>query len=156
LRRQDIDSSGATWHGAPALHKESHKRQPRILCFNAEARGILGRYLLRAPHEYLFKPAEANDYQDKRWGPCYTAGALRHRVEIAQTQYNAGKPEHEHVRWTPYQIRNTVATEIRAAFGDSEKASRFLGHKLQGVANEHYIEHAGDTAEMDAIAEGRG
>lgn len=152
MRKCDIDTSGEVWIYRPAKHKgqwRGHQRAVAIAKSIQEA--IAGKLEAAGDEEYIFKPADGvseRQYQrraaakavrkrlvgnGRRYdGQCYTPGSYRRAIDRACKR--AGVKV-----WTPYQLRHTAATILRAKLGDDglSAVQALLGQKSFDVA-EHY------------------
>jgi integrase len=107
MTAEEIDRTDPScWVFRPAQHKTAHKDKVRAIMLGSRAQEIvLPRLLKTGRGERLFPT---------------TRGALCHAVHLACKK--AGAP-----RFSPNQIRHTVATEVRAKFG-LEASQVLLGH----------------------------
>ena len=125
LRPRDIDRTGPLWVADLDKHKTMQHGKRRVLVFGPQAQAVLRPFLLRDEDACLFTPAEAEEEGGRKVGarkfnPYYTADSLCQAVERACVK---AKVPH----WTPYQLRHTGATAVRAAHG-IEAAQDVLGH----------------------------
>ena len=108
----EIDRSDPScWVFRPAEHKCSHKDKDRAVMLGARAQEILLPRILRTEPGAVLFPMDRT--------------SLRRAVE-------RGCKRAKVAHWTPYQIRHTVATEVRSRFG-LEAAQCLLGHSRADV-----------------------
>lgn len=147
MRPLDIDRTGEVWIYRPRSHKTSGRGKSRFIAIGPSGQNILSRYLERNPDLHCFRPLEVETARrakahserqvplscgnrpGKRSGPRqsprryrdhYTKDTYRRAIERACKK--AGIPA-----WTPYQLRHTRATEVRARFG-LDAVQTVLGH----------------------------
>lgn len=123
-----IDRSGEIWIFTPPEHKTEHHGLRRTICFGPRAQAIITKYLLRA--------ATAPCFERQSGGPFERAnlsGAIHRACR------KAGLPH-----WTPYRLRHTHATDVRAVAG-LEGAQAALGHR-RASTTEIYAEIRVDRA----------
>ncbi len=145
MRTGDLDRSGPVWTFTPRRHKTQGRGKRRTIALGPRAQVILAPWLRADPEAFLFSPAEAMaalsvERRAARKSPMtpsqaarrpkakpkrtptdrYDAGAYRRA--IARACVKAGVPT-----WHPHQLRHTVATRVRAAFG-LESAQYVLGY----------------------------
>lgn len=134
IRPGDIDRSGQVWLYRPQRHKTQHHGHDRVVMIGPKAQKILTPYLERPADAFCFSPREA--MAERYWGDekraakrppkkrasrdRYCASTYGHAV--AEATKKAGVP-----RWSPNQLRHSVATKIRQRFG-IEAAQVVLGH----------------------------
>ena len=153
LRPCDVDRSDPKcWIYRPSSHKMEHKDQDRVIYIGPKGQNILRKYLLRAPTDYCFDPAEAVSKMRDAAG-CETQArrcpAAIGRARIARQspgERRAGStPRTRTPRrsaglciaagvaiWSPNQLRHTRATEIRRDHG-LEASQVILGHSRADV-----------------------
>jgi integrase len=61
MRTGDIDrtSDPGCWRYRPRKHKNSHRKQMRVICLGPKAQTVLGPWLKADPDAYIFQPREA-------------------------------------------------------------------------------------------------
>lgn len=143
----DLNTSGETWVYEPHRHKTRHRGHQRIVYLGPKSQEVLRPFMAsRSLSRPLFSPRDAmREILDRRAnsrvtppncgnragkkrkespqrtpGESYTVDSYRRAIVNACDQL--GIP-----RWTPHQLRHTVATEIRSRFG-IEAARIILGH----------------------------
>ena len=146
MRPCDIDRTDAdVWAYRPMAHKNSWRKEDRVIHIGPKAQAILLPYLNRPAANFCFSPSESessrrNEQRVRRKSPVqpsqlnrrkpsprrpagnhYTTASYRRAIARAAKQAGV-----EH--WFPNQLRHSAATEIRAIFG-IEAASTRLGHK---------------------------
>ncbi|MEM9194775.1 MAG: site-specific integrase [Myxococcota bacterium] len=158
MRPKDVDRSQQTWILRPQSHKTAHLGHARTIPLGPRAREALRPFLLREEDANCFSPAEAEAERRKllhanratpphqgnrpgtnrkrkpkrQPGSAYTTDAYRRAIHRACKKAEVS-------RWSPHQIRHTVATEIRAAHG-IEVAQNLLGHRMGSLVTEVYAE----------------
>jgi integrase len=143
IRPGDIDRSGEVWIYRPGRHKTIGKGKRRAIPIVGETRAALTPFLLRGTDEYCFSPVESyqwhqdqraakrttpdscgnrpgtNRAKNPRWQPGEKFRRDSYRNAIIRAAKKAGVPH-----WTPYQLRHTNLTHVRAALGiDTRKHS---------------------------------
>lgn len=158
MRPIDIDTTGKLWTYIPATHKTAWRGQKRMIHLGPRAQEVVRPFLAgRAVEAYLFSPSEAVAEQRERRheervtplscgnkpgsnvkqrprkepGERYTPRSLYGALQYAIAR--AGVPH-----WTVYQLRHSVATEVRKEFGIDASAA-VLGHRDTRVT-ERYAE----------------
>ena len=152
MRPMDIDRSGTVWTYTPESHKGEHHGHGRTVYIGPKAQQIITPYLDRAPHAYLFSPAEADEARRqarrearktpescgnrpgtnrrgaprKQPGDRYTADSYRRAIAYACKR--AVVPH-----WHPHQLRHNAGTFIRKEYG-IEAARLILGHQTAGIS----------------------
>jgi integrase len=125
LRAADLREREGVWVYAPAEHKTAHAGRRRLIVFNAEAQGILAKYLAgKGPQDWLFP---ADPFQAP--GQHYGVTSLRNAVTSAC--HRAGVP-----RFTPYQLRHLRITEVAMEHG-LDVAQALAGHSSAAMTA-HY------------------
>lgn len=144
LRPCDVDRTSAIWEYIPSRHKTEHLDQPRRIMIGPQAQAVLAPYLDRPAEAYCFSPAQSEKVRAKqrrrarktsvqpsqrdrsKTGARRRPGKLYSRTSyeraITRACDRAGVP-----RWTPNQLRHSVATRLRAEYG-LEEARVVLGH----------------------------
>lgn len=61
MRTGDIDrtTDPACWRYRPRRHKNSHRKQTRVICLGPKAQAVLAPWLKTDPEAYIFQPREA-------------------------------------------------------------------------------------------------
>jgi integrase len=128
LKASDIERhEDGTWTYTPRHHKTSKANRRRLLVFNAEARAILSKYLLKSD-SYLF-PADPCQRLSAGTEPHYRVSSLCNAVKRACVR--AKMPT-----FTPYQIRHAVITEVSLRHG-LDVAQALAGHSTAAMTA-HY------------------
>lgn len=145
LRPIDIGTSEEIWVFNLNQHKTTHHGKSRFIYFNKEAQKILKPFMSDRPLQTpLFSPVEAEEvryskfithrrtYQktnpkrtSRKLGDLYTVGSYRQAIQRACDHANI-------TRWSPNQLRHTVATQVRKKHG-LEAAQVILGHSKADV-----------------------
>lgn len=166
MRPCDIDTSGDIWIYAPQNHKNTWRGEKygRVVGICKAAQSILIPIIAgRKQEDYIFKPADAvsefREAQRKKrttpltsgnrsgtnckgtykFGERYTDDGYRQAVKRAVIKLNearAASKEKKFKAWTPYQLRHTIATLIRAEAGDKGLSivQAYLGQRSFNVA----------------------
>ena len=144
MRTMDINTSGSIWEYRPESHKTEHHDKDRVILIGPKAQEILKPWLKTEPTAYLFSPRESMaeradelrksrktkvqpSQRNRRKKGAKRVPAEKYRVTgyalaIRRACDKAGVP-----RWAPNQLRHSVGTKVRRAFGlDTAKA--ILGH----------------------------
>jgi len=164
MRPCDIDRSGKVWLYRPARHKSEHHGHARVVPLGPKAQAVLGPFLERDEHAFLFSPKEAEEARNAKrrlaakgrrrrkartsarkrpWRDHYDVATYRRAVRRACV--NAEVPH-----WHPHQLRHNAATALREQFG-IEVARVVLGHRSAAVT-EIYAEIDQQRA-IEAMAE---
>ena len=146
VRPCDIDRSGDVWWFVPRRHKSEHHCHQRRIAIGPGAQEVLRPYLLRPDMAYCFSPQESeskrraarhaaratplscgnlpgsNKKRSPRKAPRERYDTKSYRQAIHRACAKAGIS-----KWSPNQIRHTVASEIRRQFG-LDAAQVILGH----------------------------
>jgi integrase len=169
MRPCDIDMSGEIWLYKPAEHKTKYKGHDRVVALSAAVQDLISeRVSRREPEEYVFKPSDSvheakklkqDSRSRKNDGDRYIASSYRRAVtrackrvfEQAQKDNPESELKIEDFKWTPYQLRHTAATILRAELGDEglSAVQALLGQKSYDVA-EHYARVNQDLAKKAA------
>ncbi len=144
VRPADLDRGSEVWRYVPASHKCEHHETPRIIAIGPRAQAILLPYLLRAPLDYCFSPAES-ERQRK------AAMRANRKTKVQPSQMDRSKkapkrtPQGHYTTksyayavrracvrnglelWSPNQLRHTAGTALRSRFG-LEASRTVLGH----------------------------
>ena len=122
MKVDDVDRSRDVWVYSPAHHKTEHRGKSRSIYIGPKAQAILAPNLLKA-RKYVFPAAGQS-------GSPYTSDSYRRAIQRVCEKHGIE-------RWSPYQLRKSAATAIRAAL-DVEHAASILGHSSSIVTQDHY------------------
>jgi len=149
LKPKDIDRSSNIWVYIPAVHKNEHHNQERVVMIGPKAQEILRPYLLRPADAFCFTPKESEQRRFeklaaerttplrkrdreagkkrrlRKYADSYTADTYRHAVQRTCKIRGLAK-------WSPNQLRHTAATEIRRRYG-LEAAQVVCGHQSADI-----------------------
>ncbi|MCA8942520.1 MAG: tyrosine-type recombinase/integrase [Planctomycetes bacterium] len=149
MRTREIDRTGDLWVYRPDTHKNEHHDVECERLLGPRAQEVVRPFLRADPTEFLFSPRDVEllRNQDRRearvlplWpshkarlkdaprdalGECYSTHSYRRAVHRACKQAGVGT-------WSPNQLRNSKATEVRRQFG-LEAAQVVLGHTYADV-----------------------
>ena len=161
MRPCDIVRDGDVWFYRPAKHKTAGRGKLKSVPILGDAREAIENYLNRPATVYIFNPGEAVAWinakkraerktkvqpsqvnrkkakPETQPGDCYTAHSLRRAIDRACLRAKVK-------RWTTYQIRHLVASEVRQALG-IEQTQALLGHHHKSMT-EHYARLADSQA----------
>ena len=175
MRPCELDRSGPTWQLKPEWHKCAKRGKTRVIYFGREAQAVLSPWLLgTGPDEFTFtaQKSEARRLAALRegrktplWQSHLQAQDRKRRANPKRKPGNRFTPrslyhsilracQHAGVRrFSPYQLRHLVATEVRTKLG-LEHCRALLGHSAASMSD-HYSESAdGALAEQAALAIG--
>jgi integrase len=153
VRRCDIDTTVDVWLYKPAQHKTKHKGKVRTITIGPKGQELLKGFFTDNPTDYLFSPRRAKAEfiaarAAKRKTPFWPSHA---KQNVKRRKANPRRqPSEKYTRqayltavvrgcdrakvehWFPYQLRHTVATEVRKVHG-LEAAQVLLGHARADV-----------------------
>jgi integrase len=155
LRPMDIDRTGAVWCYKPSSHKTEHHGRQRRIFVGPKAQAVLLPYLLRASDAYCFCPRESakvevanrpgpKTQRQRARQPRPTRRGLRYTVASYRRAITRACEIAEVMHWHPNQLRHSLATDVRKAFG-VEGAATVLGHAKTSTA-EIYAERDFEVA----------
>ena len=125
IRPVDIDRTESIWIYRPQEHKNSHRGQTLMKAIPVSAQKILVEFWPDKEDSFFFSPKRCMEQigrQDlSRYRDRYVSSAYYHAVRDACVRANSE-------RWSPNQLRHTMATYLRARF-DQETAQYYLGHR---------------------------
>ena len=149
MRLCDVDRTGDIWLYRPASHKNKHRGQSLTKAIPVAAQTLLEPLLDRGDESYLFDPRDASEWrytrraettdrkttrypsEEKRVREKVLAGRekrkARYSVDTYRQAITRACDEAKVQRWTPLQLRHSIATELSRDFGE-QAASRWLGH----------------------------
>lgn len=152
MRPVDLDMSERIWFYTPGKledeaysHKTEWKGQSErqiVLCKHAQD-VIAPRLIDRKPGDFMFRPSDDRSWKPdnkRNDGDHYTSVSYRRALTRAIQRLNrdretaAIESREKYIpmpAWTPYQLRHTMATDLRAQFGDDgvSVTQVMLGHK---------------------------
>jgi integrase len=138
------DAARGVWFYRPAQHKTAHRGKGKHVPLGPDAQNILAGFLDRPGDKPLFSPREAErertGYDNPNAGDSYSGEGYRQAIHRACDR--AGVP-----RWSPNQIRHTVATEVQRTHG-LETSKALLGHSTATTTAAFYVDQ-----NLDALAE---
>lgn len=128
LSSEHIDRAADVWMFQPPRHKNKKRGKYRVIAIGPKAQAILGKYLFS---DRCFRYTTAsyrraiNRACDRAFPhPEISVIPKKKRTAAQSTELEKWRSDH---RWSPNQLRHTVATEIRQQFG-LEHAQVALGH----------------------------
>ena len=149
MRWDDIEKCKKVWLYRPSDHKNSWRRQPRVVVLGPRAQKILARYEEQAPFVFSPRLALAERYEAAQKAAVElprTIGDHWHRE--AYTRAIARVCESLEIPvWSPNQLRHNCATEVRRRFGIAT-ARAVLGHSFGDAVTDRY---SFDAAEDELI-----
>jgi integrase len=122
MRVSEVDRAGDVWVYRPASHKTRHRGKQRKIFIGPQGQAVLAPHLLKAM-DFVFPAAG-------RGGAPYTSDSYRRAIQRTCQRHNIP-------RWSPYQLRKSAATAVRAEL-DVEAAAALLGHSSSQVTQDHY------------------
>lgn len=140
MRSIDIDTTDDIWIYSPPQHKTAHHGHRRDIYIGPKCQQVVGPYLNRPTHKYMFSPQEAfneamqkgakgsrrpnqkpNRTQTSRTiGQHFTISSYRRAIHRACASANIPN-------WSPHRLRHSAGTIVRKMFG-LEAAQLYLGH----------------------------
>ena len=112
LRPRDVDRSGEIWKYRPHHHKTEHHGKSRIIFIGPRGQAVISKYLLRPGDDLCFR----RPFRGRPWERTSYRRAIHNACRLASVAtFNAN------------QIRHTVGTEVRQAYG-LDGTQVILGH----------------------------
>jgi integrase len=146
MRPGDITRAGDVWKYVPAHHKNEHRGHSRTILLGPRAQEILKPFMVRHALAYCFDPREAvaemrETRRQRRKTPLGYGNGPGDNVKrkpaivpgdrYTTTSYSKavvrGAAKAGVGRWSPNQLRHSLATDVRQRFG-LEAAQVALGH----------------------------
>lgn len=165
LRPCDLKMSGEVWSYAPMSHKTEHHGRSREIALGPQAQEILRPFLGSDLSAFVFSPKSAEavrraECRRKRRSPLTPSQrnrrpkadpkrSPRDRYDVASYRRAIDRACEKAgvARWSPNQLRHTLATEIRRRFG-LDAARAILGHSSVSTTEIYAEFDAGKAQEV--------